>query len=41
MAKPLQLLPDNKGIFGVDMRRLWGEAGLLLRESFGKVGLSP
>ncbi|HTO99094.1 MAG TPA: zinc-binding dehydrogenase [Myxococcales bacterium] len=29
---PLKLLPDNKGIFGVNMGRLWGEAGLLARE---------
>ena len=29
---PLQLLPDNKGIFGVNMGHLWGETGLLGRE---------
>jgi NADPH:quinone reductase-like Zn-dependent oxidoreductase len=29
---PLQMLPDNKGIFGVNMGRLWGEAALLGRE---------
>jgi NADPH:quinone reductase-like Zn-dependent oxidoreductase len=29
---PLQLLPDNKGIFGVNMGKLWGEADLLARE---------
>ncbi len=29
---PLQLLPDNKGIFGVNMGHLWGEGDLLARE---------
>ena len=29
---PLQLLPDNKGIFGVNMGQLWGETELLARE---------
>jgi len=29
---PLQLLPDNKGIFGVNMGQLWGETDLLARE---------
>lgn len=29
---PLQLLPDNKGIFGVNMGQLWGEKDLLGRE---------
>jgi NADPH:quinone reductase-like Zn-dependent oxidoreductase len=29
---PLKMLPDNKGVFGVNMGRLWGEAGLLRRE---------
>jgi synaptic vesicle membrane protein VAT-1 len=29
---PLQLLPDNKGIFGVNMGKLWGERELLARE---------
>jgi NADPH:quinone reductase-like Zn-dependent oxidoreductase len=29
---PLKLLPDNKGIFGVNMGHLWGEKDLLLRE---------
>jgi NADPH:quinone reductase-like Zn-dependent oxidoreductase len=29
---PLQLLPDNKGIFGVNMGKLWGEGELLARE---------
>ncbi len=29
---PLKLLPDNKGIFGVNMGQLWGETGLLGRE---------
>jgi NADPH:quinone reductase-like Zn-dependent oxidoreductase len=29
---PLQLLPDNKGIFGVNMGQLWGEMELLGRE---------
>lgn len=29
---PLKLLPDNKGIFGVNMGRLWGEAALLSGE---------
>jgi NADPH:quinone reductase-like Zn-dependent oxidoreductase len=29
---PLKLLPDNKGIFGVNMGRLWGETELLRRE---------
>src|SRR3989442_10090426 len=29
---PLRLLPDNKGIFGVNLLHLWGETGLLLRE---------
>ncbi len=29
---PMKLLPDNKGIFGVNMGRLWGEAALLSRE---------
>jgi NADPH:quinone reductase-like Zn-dependent oxidoreductase len=29
---PLQLLPDNKGLFGVNMGQLWGETGLLARE---------
>jgi len=29
---PLQLLPDNKGIFGVNMGQLWGETALLARE---------
>jgi NADPH:quinone reductase-like Zn-dependent oxidoreductase len=26
---PLKLLPDNKGIFGINMGRLWGETELL------------
>jgi NADPH:quinone reductase-like Zn-dependent oxidoreductase len=29
---PLKLLPDNKGIFGVNMGQLWGETELLGRE---------
>ncbi|HET7786411.1 MAG TPA: zinc-binding dehydrogenase [Myxococcales bacterium] len=29
---PLKLLPDNKGIFGVNMGRLWGETALLAGE---------
>ena len=29
---PLQLLPDNKGIFGVNMGQLWDETELLRRE---------
>jgi NADPH:quinone reductase-like Zn-dependent oxidoreductase len=29
---PLQLLPDNKGIFGINMGQLWGEGELLARE---------
>jgi len=29
---PLQLLPDNKGIFGVNMGQLWDETALLRRE---------
>ena len=29
---PMQLLPDNKGIFGVNMGKLWGEMELLGRE---------
>ena len=29
---PLQLLTDNKGIFGVNMGQLWGETELLARE---------
>jgi NADPH:quinone reductase-like Zn-dependent oxidoreductase len=29
---PLKLMPDNKGIFGVNMGRLWGQAALLARE---------
>jgi NADPH:quinone reductase-like Zn-dependent oxidoreductase len=29
---PLKLLPDNKGIFGVNMGRLWNETALLSRE---------
>jgi len=29
---PLQMLPDNKGIFGVNMGQLWGETALLARE---------
>jgi NADPH:quinone reductase-like Zn-dependent oxidoreductase len=29
---PLQLLPDNKGIFGVSMGQLWDETALLRRE---------
>ncbi len=29
---PLKLLPDNKGIFGVNMGQLWDETGLLRRE---------
>ena len=29
---PLKLLPDNKGIFGVNMGRLWDETALLRRE---------
>ena len=29
---PLKLLPDNKGIFGVNMGKLWGETELLGRE---------
>ena len=29
---PLKLLPDNKGIFGVNMGKLWGEMELLGRE---------
>jgi synaptic vesicle membrane protein VAT-1 len=29
---PLKLMPDNKGIFGVNMGRLWGETELLRRE---------
>jgi NADPH:quinone reductase-like Zn-dependent oxidoreductase len=29
---PLKLLPDNKGIFGINMGRLWGERELLGRE---------
>jgi NADPH:quinone reductase-like Zn-dependent oxidoreductase len=29
---PLKLLPDNKGIFGVNMGHLWGETELLHRE---------
>jgi NADPH:quinone reductase-like Zn-dependent oxidoreductase len=32
---PLQLLPDNKGIFGVNMGQLWGETALLAREMSG------
>jgi len=28
---PLKMLPDNKGVFGVNMGRLWGEAQLLKR----------
>jgi NADPH:quinone reductase-like Zn-dependent oxidoreductase len=29
---PMKLLPDNKGIFGVNMGKLWGETALLSRE---------
>jgi NADPH:quinone reductase-like Zn-dependent oxidoreductase len=29
---PLKMMPDNKGIFGVNMGRLWGETELLGRE---------
>ena len=29
---PLKLLPDNKGIFGINMGNLWGETALLSRE---------
>ena len=29
---PLKLLPDNKGIFGVNMGHLWSERELLRRE---------
>ncbi len=29
---PLKLLPDNKGIFGINLGRLWGETELLERE---------
>jgi NADPH:quinone reductase-like Zn-dependent oxidoreductase len=29
---PLKMMPGNTGIFGVNMGRLWGEAGLLARE---------
>ncbi len=29
---PLQMLPENKGIFGVNMGRLWDETALLRRE---------
>jgi len=29
---PLKMLPDNKGIFGVNIGRLWKEAALLRRE---------
>ena len=29
---PLQLLPDNKGIFGVNMGQLWGETEILAGE---------
>jgi NADPH:quinone reductase-like Zn-dependent oxidoreductase len=32
---PLKMLPDNKGIFGVNMGRLWGESELLGREIGG------
>lgn len=28
---PLKMLPDNKGVFSVNMGRLWGEAALLQR----------
>ena len=29
---PLKLLPDNKGIFGVNMGKMWGEEALMKRE---------
>ena len=29
---PLKMLPENKGIFGVNIGRLWKEAALLRRE---------
>jgi len=29
---PLKLLPDNKGVFGINMGHLWGETELLGRE---------
>jgi synaptic vesicle membrane protein VAT-1 len=29
---PLSLMKDNKGVFGVNMGRLWGEEELLARE---------